>query len=107
MTQLTLDFDPGVVKQCEQLAAESGTTVSEVLARLVRERANQRLRTEPGPLTRQISGIVDLPADEQEHPDVKLGPLTRRASGIIDLPADADYRDIIADAMIDKYNSIK
>jgi hypothetical protein len=82
MTQLTLDFDPEVIEQCEQLAAESGTTVSEMLARLVREKSTRPVRTEPGPLTRQISGIIDLPAD-------------------------VDYREIVADALIEKYNSIQ
>jgi hypothetical protein len=82
MTQVTLDLDPEVIRQVEQLAAESGTTVSELLAGLVREKAKQPVRSEPGPLVRQISGIIDLPTD-------------------------ADYRDLIADAMIEKHNSIK
>jgi hypothetical protein len=82
MTQLMLDFDPEVIKEVEKLAAESGTTVSAVVEQLIREKARKR-------------------------PPQPLGPLTRQISGIIDLPADVDYRDIVADAMIEKYNSIQ
>jgi hypothetical protein len=78
MTKLTLSVDEETVEQAKQLARANGTSVSrmfsEFVAALVRGGARRR------------------------H-----GPLTRKASGLVSLPEGKSYRDVVEDALLDKY----
>ena len=78
MAKLTLNADAEVVEQAKRLAAERGTSVSALFARLIRALANGQDQAEP------------------------LGRLTRRATGVIDLP-ERGHVDVLAESLKDKY----
>ena len=68
MTKLTLSADDEVVAQAKRLAKESGTSVSSMFARFVAAAASVRSRCgEPAPLTRRATGIVALPAGRSDR----------------------------------------
>jgi hypothetical protein len=79
MTKLTLSVEEDVVEQAKRLAEASKTSVSAMFTQFVRSAAVQ-----PG-----------------RH--IKIGPLTRQLSGIIELPPDKDYKELLTDALEDKY----
>lgn len=79
MKKLTLNVDPEVIEQAKQLAAESGTSVSALFERFVRLLAGKRPKA--------------------QH----LGPITLQATGLIELPRDQSERDVLADALAEKY----
>jgi hypothetical protein len=65
--KLTLSMDEETIAEAKRLAAESGTSVSAMFARLVRAMAN-RHGEEPyiSPTVRSISGIVSLPEGKSD-----------------------------------------
>jgi hypothetical protein len=79
MKKLTLSADPEVIAQAHRLAEQQGTSVSAIFSRLIRLLARQR---------------------DQRPP---IGPLTRQASGLIEMPAGQSERDILSGALADKY----
>lgn len=78
MTKLTLSADPEVIADAKRLAAEAGTSVSSLFERFIRVLAGRRRPR-------------------------RIGPLTRRASGLIKLPRGKNERDVLAEALIEKY----
>ena len=82
MKKLTVQVDAEVIEMAKQLARESGTSVSSVVARLVRLAARRP--------TRQ-----------------KVGKQTRRASGVAVLPPGKTEDDILAEALIEKHGARK
>lgn len=79
MKKLTLSADADVIEQAHALAEQTGTSVSSLFARVVRLLAQQRSAARP------------------------LGPLTRKASGMIVLPKGRSDRQIVEDALLEKY----
>jgi len=79
MKKLTLNADPEVIEQAKRLAEESGTSVSALFERYIRTLARRR------------------------HGRQELGPITRQLSGVIALPRGKSDREIIADALAEKY----
>lgn len=79
MTKLTLSVDEAVVKQAKEIAQANGTSVSAMFSQFVRSVAAPRRRP------------------------TKIGPLTRKASGIVKLPPDKDYKELLVEALMDKY----
>ena len=79
MTRLTITTDPEVASLARKLAAAQGTSVSEFMARLLRSLVGQ------------------VPDND------KLPPLTRQAMGIVRLPPDKNDRELLEDALQDKY----
>ncbi len=79
MKKLTLTADAEVIAQAHQVAAETGTSVSSMFARIVR--------------------LLAHPRKGARH----LGPLTRKASGMIALPAGKSERQILEDSLLEKY----
>ena len=79
MKKLTLNADPEVIEQAKRLAEESGTSVSSIFERFIRL------------LGRRRSGRQ------------RFGRLTRQASGLITLPRGKSERDVLADALAEKY----
>ena len=79
MKKLTLNADPEVIKQAKRLAEESGTSVSSIFERFIRL------------LGRRQTG------------QQRLGRLTRQASGVISLPRGKSDREVLADALAEKY----
>jgi hypothetical protein len=79
MRKLTLTLDPHVIAEARRLAAESGTSVSSMFERFIRLLARQHRSAQP------------------------LGPLARKASGIIALPKGQSEREVLEDALLEKY----
>ena len=79
MKKLTLSADPEVIEQAKRIAEESGTSVSSLFERFIRMLGRTR---------------ADRP---------RLGPITRRATGLVRLPRGKSDRELIADALSEKY----
>jgi len=79
MKKLTLSADPEVIEQAKRLAAESGTSISSMFERFIRLMSRK------------------------EKPRRSLGPITEEASGLISLPRGKTERDVLEDALAEKY----
>jgi len=79
MKKLTLSADAEVIEEAREVARQSGTSVSSMFERFVRLRAQQARGTR------------------------SLGPLTRKASGLIVLPKGRSERQVLEDALREKY----
>ncbi len=79
-TKLTLSVDPALIAVAKRLAAERGTSVSAMFARLLT--AMQRART------------ADASA---------LAPLTRKVSGLVSLPEGRSDRELLEDALAERH----
>ena len=80
-TRLALSMDQDVVARARRLAKVRNTSISRLFVSFVC-------------LMEQSSTV-----------QTELPPLTKRALGLAkaDLPADWDYRDVLADALVEKY----
>jgi hypothetical protein len=78
--KLTLNADPEVIEQAKQMAAESGTSVSSMFERFIRLLARKR------------------------RPEQRLSRGARAATGLIRLPKGRTERDVLADALTEKYS---
>jgi len=72
-------MDEEVIAQAKRLAAERGTSVSAMFARLVRAMAAPQKGTS------------------------RIGPITRRATGLVTLPAGKTDGEILQEALSDRY----
>ncbi len=79
MPKLTLSADRKVIEQAKRLARENNTNVSSMFERFVRALARQRGRSGP------------------------IGPIARRASGLVSLPKGKTSRDVLVDALMERY----
>jgi hypothetical protein len=79
MTKLTLNADPEVIQEAKRIADESGTSVSALFERFIRLLSRRR-KTQR-----------------------RLPPIARELSGIISLPRGKDEREVMADALLQKY----
>ena len=79
MKEITLHVDEEIAKQAEKLAAEREMTVSEMFSRWVRAVA----------------------AKKNKRP--QIGPLTREATGLVELPPGKSPRDMLVEALMDKH----
>ena len=79
MIKLTLSADPKVVAKAKRLAVQQQTSVSAIFGRFVDS------------VTAGASG------------DRPLGPLTREATGLIALPRGRSDRQLVQDALLEKY----
>ena len=82
MTKLTLSVNEDVVEQAKRIARRNGTSVSAMFGRFVR-------------------GL----SMKQQEPDTSIpaGSIAARATGIIKLPNGESARDVLTDALMDKY----
>ncbi len=78
MARLTLNMETEVVEPAKRLAAERNTSISAMFSQFIRALANREGLAKP------------------------LGKLARRASGVINLK-ERNHRDVLADALEDKY----
>lgn len=83
MTKLTLSMDEATVAKAKQIADANHTSVSAMFSQFVESMAARRAR----------------PAN--------IGPLTRKLSGIVKMPAGKDYKDLLTEALMDKYEARK
>jgi hypothetical protein len=79
MTKLTLSVEEDVVKQAKTLARQNGRSVSAMFTHYVRA---MTIKKPHGPA---------------------IGPLTREASGLVTLPKGKTYREVLEDALLEKY----
>ena len=79
--KLTLSADGTVIAKAKRLAAARHTSVSALFGRL----------------------LGSLAASGEESPVASLGPITRRASGIIRMPKDRTARQLLTEALSDRY----
>ena len=79
MTKLTLSVDEAVVAKAKRIAAANGTSVSAMFSQFVESVATERKGRR------------------------KVGPLTRKASGLAKLPAGKSDKELLADALAEKY----
>jgi hypothetical protein len=80
MKKLTLNADPDVIREARRLAEKQGTSVSSMFARMIRFIARREGRRIP------------------------IGPLTRKATGLIRLPRGKTERDVLEEALLEKYD---
>jgi len=79
MTKLTLSVDEEIVEQAKTIARTRGTSVSAMFSEFVRAASAPRRR----PRT--------------------MGPLTRKVSGLVKLPPGGDYKELLTEALMEKY----
>ena len=79
MTKLTLSIDETIVERAKEIAKANGTSVSAMFSQFVKS------------------------MDSHLPKDFKIGPLTRKATGIVKLPPDKDYKEVLSDALAEKY----
>ena len=80
MKKLTLNAEPEVIEQARRLAEAQGTSVSSLFAR-----------------------IIGFLAQRQGH-RVPVGRIARNASGMIKLPRGKPEREILEEALVEKYD---
>jgi hypothetical protein len=83
MTKLTLSVDEDVVESAKQIAEANKTSVSAMFSQFVRSITAMKNRRR------------------------KIGPLTRKLSGIVKVPAGKDYRELVTNALEEKYGRAK
>jgi hypothetical protein len=81
MTKLTLSADRELVAEAKKLAAREGTSLSSMFSRFLR--------------------AVLRGQSQKEAP----GPLTSKARGLVKLPPHKSDRELLEDALSDKYGS--
>ncbi|HOX08785.1 MAG TPA: DUF6364 family protein [Planctomycetota bacterium] len=79
VTKLTLSADKDLIAEAKKLAAAEGTSLSSMFTRLI--------------------GAVLSERRKKEQP----GPITRKATGLVKLPRGKSDRDLIADALAERY----
>ncbi len=77
--KLTLSMDEEVIKMAKRLAAENNTTVSAMVASYVKTVGAKRKSRIP------------------------IAPIARKATGIVKLPKGKSDRDLITEALMDRY----
>jgi hypothetical protein len=85
MTKLTLSMDEDVVATAKRLASQQNTSVSAMLASLIRAMAAQDLAP----------------------PAIPPDSVTARLTGIVTLPADRSDRDLLTDALAERYGIVE
>ena len=81
-SKLTLTADASIIAAAKRLAAARNTSVSALFSRL-----------------------IESMQAEQGAANADLGLLTQRASGLVTLPEGRSDRDLLADALTEKYGS--
>ena len=79
MTKVTLSMEKTILQEAKKLAKARKTSVSAMISHFVHFAANAE----------------GLPS--------KIGPLTRKVTGIGKLPPDKDYKELLTDALMEKY----
>ena len=83
MAKLTLSIDRETIDKAKDIARAGGTSVSAMFSNFI------------------------LSLDVGKHGPKRIGPLTRKASGIAKLPPGKDYKELLTDALADKYGTVE
>lgn len=81
MKKLTLSFDEQTLEDARRLAVKRGTSISAMFRQLVRAVAYE------------------------EDDKVKRGPITKRATGLVVLPSERTDREILEEALEERYGA--
>ena len=81
LRKLTLSAPEEIIAEAKRIAASKNTSVSALFARLVRS------------------------VGEGSESEIVLGPITQRATGIASLPGDRSDRELLSDALDERYGS--
>jgi hypothetical protein len=81
MTKLTLSIEEGVVEKAKRIAEANKTSVSAMFSQFVRSMDGRRARSP------------------------RIGPLTRKLSGIVKLPRNKNYKQLLAEALVERYGT--
>lgn len=81
--KLTLSMDEAIIEKAKQVAKARNTSVSAMFVRFV-------------------SGLDEIDQRSAEHPP---GPVTRAATGLVRLPDERSDRQLIEDALWERYGS--
>ena len=79
MIRLTLSLDERVAEEAKRLAKQSGRSVSAMFSHFV------------------------LAMSRVEKTSPNIGPLTRKASGVVSLPKGKTEREVLQEALLEKY----
>ncbi|MBI2192677.1 MAG: hypothetical protein HYU36_11910 [Planctomycetes bacterium] len=67
-TKLTLSADKELIEAAKELAENEGTSLSSMFSRFLRAvLAGRRNQKQPGPLTRKATGLVKLPPSKSDR----------------------------------------
>ena len=67
-TKLTLSADKELIKEAKELAEKEGTSLSSMFSRFLRAVLSGRRKQQlPGPLTRKATGLLKLPLDKSDR----------------------------------------
>lgn len=80
MTKLTLSTEKSVIDKAKRLAAQRQTSVSAMFVQYVT--------------------ALDRSSGEE---DIPIGPITRKATGLINLPPQRSARQVLEEALAEKY----
>lgn len=83
LKKLTLSASEETIADAKRIATEKNTSVSALFARLIRA------------------------VDREPDSDEAIGPITKRATGLINLPTDRSEKELLEDALEDRYGSRK
>ncbi len=67
MKKLTLSVDESVLRSARRLARAQGTSISAMFSRLVRAMARRKEEAELPPLTARMSGILTVPKGKSDR----------------------------------------
>ena len=81
MKKLTLSVDEETLEDAKRLADQRGTSISAMFRRLVRIMAHK------------------------EPEGFKFGPITKRATGLVVLPSERTDRELLEEALEERYDS--
>lgn len=79
MKKLTLSMKEEAIQAAKQLARQRGTSVSAMVSDYV------------------------MSATQVRRKPFKIGPITRKATGLVRLPSDKSDRELITEALMEKY----
>ena len=87
MSEITLIADDSTIEAANRLAEENGTSVSAMFERFVK--------------------FLDARRNGSKNSKLPIGPITKSLTGVIELPEGIDYRDIVTEALMEKYGLSK
>jgi hypothetical protein len=67
MAKLTLSADPKIIDRAKKIAQKRGTSVSSMFSHYIRSMDDQTTTPSPGPRTRQASGLIRLPSGRSDR----------------------------------------
>ncbi len=83
MTKLTLSVREAVVRKAKEIAEANNTSISAMFSHFVESLSSSDASTDG------------------------IGPVTRKLSGVVDLPPDREYAELRDEALAERYGTVK